>query len=177
MPVGGLGAAAFVLTDTAVCRTFPSTIVPQRPPCPEGYASPEAGFAILHVKGTTSVTKLVEGPFPVLKIFDQGLQGQGHRRGGFEGFPRFEKCDFRGEYPFGEADSPTSPFHSRCPSSAGIPLSPWTTRTRGSPAPYSSTRFAILLLTPSIISSPIICLTSHRAARRMNARPQFRDPG
>src|SRR6185437_4238381 len=44
-----------------------------------------------------------EGPFPPFKIFDQGLQGQGLRRGGFEGFPRFAKCTFQGEYPFGVA--------------------------------------------------------------------------
>ena len=49
------------------------------------------------------MTKLVEGPFPPFKIFDQGLQGQGLRRGGFEGFPRFKKCVFTGEFPFGEA--------------------------------------------------------------------------
>ena len=51
----------------------------------------------------SGITKLVEGPFPAFKIFDQGLQGQGLRRAGFEGFPRFEKCTFKGEYPFGEA--------------------------------------------------------------------------
>ena len=44
-----------------------------------------------------------KGPFPPFKIFDQGLQGQGLRRGGFEGFPRFARCVFKGEYPFGEA--------------------------------------------------------------------------
>jgi len=70
---------------------------------PEGYASSQAAFAILHIKGASPVTKLVEGPFPVLKIFDQGLQGEGYRRGGFEGFPRFQKCVFQGEYPFGHA--------------------------------------------------------------------------
>jgi hypothetical protein len=31
------------------------------------------------------------------------LQGQGLRRGGFEGFPRFQRCVFKGEFPFGEA--------------------------------------------------------------------------
>jgi len=37
------------------------------------------------------------------RFFDQGLQGEGYRRGGFEGFPRFQKCEFKGEFPFGEA--------------------------------------------------------------------------
>ena len=70
---------------------------------PEGYSSSQAAFAILHIKAASPVTKLIEGPFPVLKIYDQGLQGEGYRRGGFEGFPRFQKCVFKGEYPFGEA--------------------------------------------------------------------------
>jgi uncharacterized protein (DUF608 family) len=70
---------------------------------PEGFASSKAAFAILHIRGVSPVTKLIEGPLPALKIYDQGLQGQGYHRAGFEGFPRFEKCVFQGEYPFGEA--------------------------------------------------------------------------
>ena len=78
---------------------------PENTAMPAGFTanSPEAAFAILHIKGEPGVTRLVEGPFPPFKIFDQGLQGQGLRRGGFEGFPRFQKCVFKGEYPFGEA--------------------------------------------------------------------------
>jgi len=69
---------------------------------PEGFASTKAAFAILHIKGAAPITKLTEGPLPALKVYDQGLQGQGYHRAGFEGFPRFEKCVFKGEYPFGE---------------------------------------------------------------------------
>lgn len=78
---------------------------PESTALPEGFTanSPEAAFALLHIKGEPSATKLVEGPFPAFKIFDQGLQGQGLRRGGFEGFPRFANCTFEGEYPFGKA--------------------------------------------------------------------------
>ena len=78
---------------------------PETTGLPAGFTanSPEAAFAVLHIRGAAGATKLVEGPFPAFKIFDQGLQGQGLRRGGFEGLPRFGKCIFKGEYPFGEA--------------------------------------------------------------------------
>jgi uncharacterized protein (DUF608 family) len=104
MPLGGIGAGSICLNGYGGLQDFSIHERPQTTSLPEGFScnSPEAAFAVLHVKGSSSVTKLVEGPFPVLKIFDQGLQGQGLRRGGFEGFPRFRKCTFKGEYPFGE---------------------------------------------------------------------------
>jgi hypothetical protein len=47
-------------------------------------------------------TRLVEGPLPPGKIYDQGLKAQGHWGGGHEGLPRFrEVLNFKGEYPFG----------------------------------------------------------------------------
>ena len=104
MPLGGIGAGAICLNgygglqDFSICERPATTALP----AVWSANSPEAAFAVLHVKGSSSVTKLVEGPFPAFKIFDQGLQGQGLRRGGFEGFPRFGKCVFKGEYPFGE---------------------------------------------------------------------------
>ena len=103
MPLGGIGAGCICLNGYGGLQDFSIWNRPATTALPEGYSPSKAAFAILHVKGTTPVTKLIEGPFPSLKIYDQGLQGEGYRRGGFEGFPRFEKCDFRGEYPFGEA--------------------------------------------------------------------------
>ena len=104
MPMGGIGAGSICLNGYGGLQDFSIHERPETTSLPEGFScnSPEAAFAVLHVKGSSSVTKLVEGPFPALKIFDQGLQGQGLRRGGFEGFPRFRKCTFKGEYPFGE---------------------------------------------------------------------------
>lgn len=104
MPIGGLGAGSICLNGYGGLQDFSIRTRPETTALPAGFTSnsPEAAFAVLHIKGATPVTKLVEGPFPAFKIFDQGLQGQGLRRGGFEGFPRFEKCNFRGEYPFGE---------------------------------------------------------------------------
>jgi uncharacterized protein (DUF608 family) len=104
MPVGGLGAGCICINGSGGLQDFCIRTRPETSALPAGFTSnsPEAGFAILHVKGSAPVTKLVEGPFPPFKIFDQGLQGQGLRRGGSEGFPRFEKCNFRGEFPFAE---------------------------------------------------------------------------
>ncbi|MGA7343194.1 MAG: GH116 family glycosyl hydrolase [Terracidiphilus sp.] len=105
MPLGGIGAGSICLNGYGGLQDFSIRTRPETTALPEGFSSDssEAAFAILHIKGASGITKLIEGPFPAFKIFDQGLQGQGLRRGGFEGFPRFAKCTFRGEYPFGEA--------------------------------------------------------------------------
>ena len=103
MPIGGIGAGCVCMNGYGGLQDFSIGNRPETTALPEGFAPSRAAFAILHIKGATPVTKLVEGPFPVLKIYDQGLQGEGYRRGGFEGFPRFGKCTFQGEYPFGEA--------------------------------------------------------------------------
>jgi uncharacterized protein (DUF608 family) len=105
MPLGGIGAGSICLNGSGGLQDFAIHERPATTALPAGFTSnsPEAAFAVLHIKGSSGVTKLVEGPFPPFKIFDQGLQGQGLRRAGFEGFPRFAKCTFKGEYPFGEA--------------------------------------------------------------------------
>ena len=103
MPIGGIGAGCVCFNGYGGLQDFSIWNHPTTTALPQGFAPSRGAFAILHVKSATSVTKLVEGPFPVLKIFDQGLQGEGYRRGGFEGFPRFDKCEFKGEFPFGEA--------------------------------------------------------------------------
>src|SRR4051794_7986345 len=105
MPIGGIGAGSVCMNGYGGLQDFSIRTRPENTAMPAGFSanSPEAAFAILHIEGANGATKLVEGPFPAFKIFDQGLQGQGLRRGGFEGFPRFQKCVFKGEYPFGEA--------------------------------------------------------------------------
>ena len=105
LPIGGIGAGSICMNGYGGLQDFSIRTRPETTAMPAGFSanSPEAAFAILHIKGESTVTKLVEGPFPPFKIFDQGLQGQGLRRGGFEGFPRFQKCTFKGQYPFGEA--------------------------------------------------------------------------
>jgi len=105
MPLGGIGAGCICLNGYGGLQDFSIRTRPETTALPETFRSnsPEAAFAVLHVKGAAGVTKMVQGPFPVFKIYDQGLQGQGLRGGGFEGFPRFGKCTFKGEYPFGKA--------------------------------------------------------------------------
>jgi uncharacterized protein (DUF608 family) len=102
MPLGGIGAGCVCLNGYGGLQDFSIWNHPSTTALPEGFAPSKAAFAILHIKGAKPATRLVEGPFPVLKIYDQGLQGEGYRRGGFEGFPRFAKCTFKGEYPIGE---------------------------------------------------------------------------
>jgi len=105
MPMGGIGAGSICLNGYGGLQDFSLHERPATTALPSVWSSnsPEAAFAVLHIKQGPGITKLVEGPFPAFKIFDQGLQGQGLRRGGFEGFPRFGKSVFKGEYPFGEA--------------------------------------------------------------------------
>src|SRR5208337_2626455 len=105
MPLGGIGTGAICLNgygglqDYSIRERPETTALPVR----DSSDSPEAAFAVLRIKGDSSVARLVEGPFPPFKIFDQGLQGGGMYRAGYEGLPRFQKCTFKGEYPFGEA--------------------------------------------------------------------------
>ena len=119
MPIGGIGAGCICLNGYGGLQDFSIANRPATTALPEGFSSSRAGFAILHVKGSTPLTKLIEGPFPVLKIFDQGLQGEGYRRGGFEGFPRFNQCVFTGEFPLAhvELTDPALPL--------GVKLAAW----------------------------------------------------
>ena len=77
MPVGGIGAGCICFNGYGGLQDFSIWNHPTTTALPEGFACSRGGFAILHIKGPASVTKLIEGPFPVLKIFDQGLQGEG----------------------------------------------------------------------------------------------------
>ena len=133
VPMGGIGAGSVCFNGYGGLQDFSIRTRPETTALPSTFSasSPEAAFAVLHIKG--GVTRLIEGPFPAFKIFDQGLQGQGLRRGGFEGFPRFQKCVFQGEYPFGHAVfsdnsiplalslTAWSPFIPRDDKNSGIP--------------------------------------------------------
>jgi uncharacterized protein (DUF608 family) len=133
MPLGGIGAGCICLNGYGGLQDFSIWNRPSTTALPEGYSSSQAAFAILHIKGESPVTKLVEGPFPILKIFDQGLQGEGYRRGGFEGFPRFQKCVFKGEYPFGEVKITDPSVPLQISLSAWNPLIPLDDKNSGIP--------------------------------------------
>ena len=84
------GAAGFF------CRKNRPTLTAS--PEADGYG--DAAFAVLHIP-EKNITRLVEGPFPKGKIYAQGIKPEGILEGGHEGLPRFRKCSFRGEFPFG----------------------------------------------------------------------------
>jgi uncharacterized protein (DUF608 family) len=133
MPLGGIGAGCICLNGYGGLQDFSIGNHPSTTALPNGFAPSKAAFAILHIKGASPVTKLVEGPFPVLKIYDQGLQGEGYRRGGFEGFPRFQKCIFKGEYPFGEARISDSSVPLQVTLNAWNPFVPLDDKNSGIP--------------------------------------------
>jgi hypothetical protein len=133
MPLGGIGAGCICLNGYGGLQDFSIGNHPSTTALPNGFAPSKAAFAILHIKGDSPVTKLVEGPFPVLKIYDQGLQGEGYRRGGFEGFPRFEKCIFKGEYPFGEVKISDSSVPLQVTLNAWNPFVPLDDKNSGIP--------------------------------------------
>ena len=101
MPMGGIGAGCLCLNGYGGVQDFAIRNRPAVTAMPDGHAEGDAAFALLHVKGEKPVTKLLEGPLPQGKIYDQGLQSQGYRHGGYEGLPRFESCRFESGYPFG----------------------------------------------------------------------------
>ena len=68
LPLGGIGAGCICLNGYGGLQDFSVWNHPATTALPDGYASSKAAFAILHVKGASPVTKLVEGPFPILKI-------------------------------------------------------------------------------------------------------------
>lgn len=100
MPMGGIGAGCICLNGQGGLQDFSIHHQPAISALPDGHVPGNASFAILHIKDDKT-TRLVEGPFPVERIYDQGLKNQGYRGGGHEGLPRFRNCTFQGEYPFG----------------------------------------------------------------------------
>jgi uncharacterized protein (DUF608 family) len=107
LPMGGIGAGCFCLNGSGGFQDFSLRHHPETTALPDGHnPSLDAVFAILHLKGGKKrkpATRLVEGPLPPEKIYDQGLQSQGYRHGGYEGLPRFARSRFAAGYPFGKA--------------------------------------------------------------------------
>jgi uncharacterized protein (DUF608 family) len=100
MPLGGLGAGRLTVNAYGGFQDFALKHKPALSSLPDGWFPSEAAFALLHVRGKKPVTRLVEGPIPPSRIYDQGLKAQGCRNGGHEGMPRFAKAAFRAEFPF-----------------------------------------------------------------------------
>jgi len=100
MPLGGIGAGCICLNGYGGLQDFSIRNQPHLTALPDRHLHADAAFGLLRLP-KWNITKLVEGPFPVGKIYDQGLKAQGHWGSGQEGFPRFRECTFTGEYPFG----------------------------------------------------------------------------
>ncbi len=99
--MGGIGAGSICLSGYGGLQDFAIRNHPSVSALPDGHSENDAGFALLHIYGREPITKLIEGLLPPEKIYDQSLQSQGYRHGGFEGLPRFETCEYHSAYPFG----------------------------------------------------------------------------
>lgn len=112
MPIGGIAAGSICLNGHGGLQDFAIHNIPAISAMPDSFSGREVAFGLLHVKGAQPVTRLVEGPLPVERIYDQGLKGQGYRSDGAEGFPRFRRNRFRSGYPLGcvELSDPKIPL-------------------------------------------------------------------
>ncbi|WP_309384168.1 GH116 family glycosyl hydrolase [Cerasicoccus frondis] len=102
MPHGGIGAGSICMSGYGGLINFS---VMNRPELAhrETYLRREpSAFGILHLKDDSKTTRLLEGPIPREQLFYQGLHSQGYRRAGYEGYPRFRECEFRGAFPFSQ---------------------------------------------------------------------------
>ncbi|MCL4562742.1 MAG: non-lysosomal glucosylceramidase [Chloroflexi bacterium] len=100
MPLGGIGAGSICLNGRGGLQDFSIRNQPATSAKEDGNNPGDAAFALLHLPGR-NITRLIEGPFPIESVYNQGLKAQGNLGGGSEGLPRFRECSFKGEYPFG----------------------------------------------------------------------------
>ena len=133
MPMGGIGGGNICLTGNGALHDFSIRNRPATTALADGWGTKDSAFALVHVKGEKPLTLLAEGPMPKGMLYDRGLQAQGYRAGGFEGFPRFRNCRFTARYPFGtielsDDDSPVditltgwSPFVPLDDHASGVP--------------------------------------------------------
>jgi uncharacterized protein (DUF608 family) len=99
-PLGGIGAGCICLNGYGGLQDFSVRNRPALSAGPEADGYGDTAFAVLHIP-EKNITRLVEGPFPKDKIYAHGIKPEGILGGGHEGLPRFRKCNFRGEFPFG----------------------------------------------------------------------------
>jgi uncharacterized protein (DUF608 family) len=120
LPLGGLGAGSVSINAYGGFQDFAIRHQPALSAVADGWRATDAAFALLHVRGRSPITRLVEGPMPVSRIYDQGLKAQGYRSGGHEGLPRFAKAAFKAEFPFASVklDDPAVPL--------GVELTAWS---------------------------------------------------
>jgi uncharacterized protein (DUF608 family) len=101
MPLGGIGAGCINLNGQGGLQDFSIRNTPATSAQADAHRPLDAAFAILRLPGL-DITRVVEGPMPVERIYNQGLRGQGYNAGGYDGLPHFRSSTFKGEYPFGK---------------------------------------------------------------------------
>ena len=100
LPLGGIGAGCISLNGQGGLQDFAIRNNPDISAVPDGHYPQDCAFATIYLPNQ-GIAKMLEGPMPVERIYNQGLKGQGYRAGGHEGLPRFRTSTFKGEYPFG----------------------------------------------------------------------------
>jgi uncharacterized protein (DUF608 family) len=134
MPMGGIGAGCICLGGHGAVQDFSIRNRPATSALPDTITGPhDCGFALLHVRGERPVTRLLEGPLPEGKVYDQSLQAQGYRHGGYEGLPRFERCRFVAAYPFGRVELNDAAVPISASVTGWSPLVPLDDRASGMP--------------------------------------------
>ena len=134
MPMGGVGAGCICLGGNGALQDFSIRNRPATSALADTITGPpDCGFAVLHVRGDRPVTKVLEGPLPPGKVYDQGLQSMGYRHGGYEGLPRFEHCRFTSAYPFGRVDLGDDAVPLTAAVTGWSPFVPGNDRTSGMP--------------------------------------------
>lgn len=99
-PLGGIGAGSISFSAGGGLQDFAIRNKPNLTALPDGHNYTDSAFALLHLRGEKPITRLVEGPMPMERVYNQGLMGQGYRKGGHEGFPRFDRAEFSSRFPF-----------------------------------------------------------------------------
>src|ERR1035437_10295236 len=94
MPLGGIGAGCICLNGYGGMQDFSISNRPALSAGADSNAWGAAAFAVLDLP-EEKLTRLVEGPLPVEKVYNLGLRSHGYRGGGHEGLPRFRECAFR----------------------------------------------------------------------------------
>src|SRR5512146_1153472 len=100
LPLGGIGTGCICINGQGGLQDFSIYNKPSFKAAPDQFQVDPGAFALLHLPDL-KITRLVEGPMPVERIYDQGLKGRGYLGGRYEGLPRFLHSSFKGEYPFG----------------------------------------------------------------------------
>ncbi len=134
MPMGGIGAGCICLNGYGGLQDFSIYNKPAISAEADGHGFQDASFAMIHIKGKNPLTRLVEGPIPREKVYNQGLQGQGYRGGGHEGIPRFTNSEFENYYPFGTVRLSDSKLPIRAEVKGWSPFVPNDEKASGMPA-------------------------------------------